>query len=85
MKRQRCSDSEEIGTSNCQHGFGDMTDNHESASRGGGKRKGTGDWSDEEIQRLIIGVINNQSILYGKPECSSNDLSTVKISKEARM
>ena len=83
MKRQRFSDHDELCTSHDHHVKGHIPENHGSASRRGGKRKGTGDWSDEEIRRLIICIINNRSILCSKSGNSPNDLSTGKISKEA--
>ncbi len=82
MKRQRFSDHVELCTSHDHHVNSHIPDNHGSVSRGGGKRKGTGDWSNEEIRRLIICIINNRSILFSKSANSPNDLSAEKISKE---
>lgn len=81
MKNQSFSDLSESYDSHDHHHHGNNSDNHRSASRLPTKRKGIGDWSEEEIRRLIISIINNRSILRSRSTSALDDLSNGKISK----
>lgn len=46
------------------------------------KRKGTVDWSDEEIKQLLISVLENKCVLQSSGEAETKD---VKLKKGVRL
>ena len=46
------------------------------------KRKGTVDWSDEEIKQLLISVLENKCVLQSSGEAKTKD---VKLKKGVRL